>query len=208
VEHLKRGAVAALNWFGITLFGTLGFLIWLGWIAMITGYPAKIKERLSFLSGTSDIQFSFLLFSIALVVSIIWLSTCIRSKYTNKSAVTNWAVGMTLSWSLLMTLWLPLIDSAKSYQSVFISLNEKVPAQYNCMNSLNVGQAQRLLLNYYTDIELHDVETTKNLNCDLYLIQDLKGVGKMQPSQEWTLIWRGKRPADRKESFRLYQTRH
>ncbi|MDP3677729.1 MAG: glycosyl transferase, partial [Methylotenera sp.] len=29
VEHLKRGAAAALNWFGITLFGLIGFLVWL-----------------------------------------------------------------------------------------------------------------------------------------------------------------------------------
>jgi 4-amino-4-deoxy-L-arabinose transferase-like glycosyltransferase len=37
VEQLKRGAAAALNWFGIILFALIGFLIWLGWFAMMTG---------------------------------------------------------------------------------------------------------------------------------------------------------------------------
>lgn len=205
VEHLKRGAAAALNWFGITLFGVIGVLIWLGWTAMMTGHPAKIKERMQFLSGADDIHFNWLTFTIALAVTIIWLSACIRAKQTNKSAVTNWAVGMTLGWSLLMTLWLPLIDSAKSYESVFTSLEKAIPRHHNCINSLDVGKPQRMLFNYYTNIKLRPVEDTKQLNCNLYLIQDSKGFGKMQPSEEWKLIWHGKRPADRKEGFRLYR---
>lgn len=205
VEHLKRGAAAALNWFGVMLFGLIGFLIWLGWIAMQTGYPAKIKVRMQFLSGTNSIDFSWLPFIIALAITLIWLLVCARAKQTNKSTVTNWAVGMTFGWSLLMTLWLPLIDSAKSYRPVFTSLSKALPAHYNCINSLNVGQSQRLLMDYYTNIKLQPFETSQVLSCDLYLIQDDRGSGKMQPGTEWKLIWKGKRTADRKESFRLFQ---
>ena len=204
VEHLKRGVAAALNWFGVMLFGLIGALIWLGWLAMLTGYPAKIRERMQFLSGMNDTYFSWLTFIIALMITVIWLLVCIRAKQTNKSTVTNWAVGMTFGWGLLMTLWLPLIDSAKSYQPVFTSLNKALPKNYRCINSLNVGQPQRLLLNYYTKIKLQPFETTQRLGCDLYLLQDVKGVGKMQPGLEWKMIWNGKRTADRKESFRLF----
>jgi 4-amino-4-deoxy-L-arabinose transferase-like glycosyltransferase len=130
---------------------------------------------------------------------------CIRTKQTNKSTVTNWAVGMTFGWSLLMTLWLPLIDSAKSYRQVFTSISKVLPKNYGCMNSLDVAQPQRLLLDYYTNIELEPFEKTQQLTCDFYLLQDVKGVGKMQPGQEWKLIWSGKRTADRKEGFRLFQ---
>lgn len=205
VEHLKRGAAAALNWFGIMLFGLIGVLIWLGWIAMLTGYPVKIKERMQFLSGAYETYFNWLSFLIALAITIIWMLVCMRAKQTNKSTVTNWAVGMTFGWGLLMTLWLPLIDSAKSYQTVFLSMNKVLPKTYNCMNSLDVGKPQGLLLNYYTNIQLQAFETTQQLNCDFYLLQDEKGIGKMQPGQEWKQIWVGKRAADRKEAFRLFQ---
>jgi 4-amino-4-deoxy-L-arabinose transferase-like glycosyltransferase len=205
VEHLKRGAAAALNWFGVMLFGLIGALIWLGWLAMLTGYPVKIKERMQFLSGTYETHFNWLPFVIALIITFIWMLVCIRAKQTNKSTVTNWAVGMTFGWGLLMTLWLPLIDSAKSYQTVFLSMNKVLPKTYNCMNSLDVGQPQGLLLNYYTNIQLQPFETTQQLTCDLYLLQDVKGVGRMQPGQEWKQIWIGKRAADRKEGFRLFQ---
>lgn len=205
VEHLKRGAAAALNWFGITLFGLIGFLIWLGWTAMLTGYPAKIKERMQFLSGENTIHLNWISLSIALAVTLIWIFTCVRAKQSNKSTVTNWAVGMTFGWGLLMTLWLPLIDAAKSYQPVFTSMHQALPANIDCINSLNVGQSQRLLFNYYTDIILQVSEISQQLNCHFYLIQDEKGVGKMQPGEEWQLIWHGKRAADRKEAFRLFQ---
>ncbi|MDP3745269.1 MAG: glycosyl transferase [Methylotenera sp.] len=207
VEHLKRGAAAALNWFGITLFGLIGFLVWLGWLAMLTGYPAKIKERMQFLSGSDATHFSWIAFTIAFIITIIWGFTCLRAKQSNKSTVTNWAVGLTFSWGLLMTLWLPWIDAVKSYQPVFTGMQKALPADFDCISSLNVGQSQRLLLHYYTDINLHPIKPTHQISCNLYLIQDEKGVGKMLPSDEWKLIWRGKRIADRKENFRLFQRR-
>jgi 4-amino-4-deoxy-L-arabinose transferase-like glycosyltransferase len=205
IEHLKRGAASALNWFGVMLFGLMGGLIWLGWIAMMTDHPAKIKERMQFLSGTNEIDFGWIAFIIAMMITVAWGFVCLRAKQTNKSTVTNWAVGMTFVWGLLMTLWLPLIDSAKSYKPVFTSLNKALPNHYSCINSLNVAQPQRLLLNYYTNIKLQPFEATQQLSCDLYLFQDVKGVGTMHPGQDWKLIWSGKRTADRKEGFRLFQ---
>lgn len=207
VEHLKRGAAAALNWFGIMLFGLIGFLIWLGWVAMMTGHPAKIKQRMQFLSGSSDTDFHWVMLLFAILITAIWLFTCVRAKQSNRSTVTNWAVGMTFGWGLLMTLWLPWIDSAKSYKPVFTSMYKALPSKKSCVNSLNVGQSQRMLLSYYTSINLKPMEKTGNLSCNFYLIQDTKGMGKMHPGDEWKLIWRGKRAADRKESFRLFRRR-
>ena len=205
VEHLKRGLAAALNWFGVLLFSLIGALIWLGWIALITDTPAKIKERMQFLSGIGDFDFGWLAFITAVLMTLIWLLVCLRAKQTNKSTVTNWAVGMTFSWVLLMTLWLPLIDSAKSYASVFNNLKQALPEQVNCINSLEIGQHQRILLNYYTNINLLPFEDTQSLTCDFYLIQDTKGAGIMQPGPEWEKIWAGRRNADRKEGFRLFK---
>lgn len=205
VEHLKRGLAAALNWFGVLLFGIIGALIWLGWIALVTGTPAKINERMQFLSGIGDFNVSWLALIAALLMTLVWLFVCIRAKQTNKSTVTNWAVGMTFSWVLLMTLWLPLIDSAKSYAPVFTGLKQATPEKFNCINSLDIGQHQRLLLNYHSGISLIPFEDTQMLSCDLYLIQDTRGMGIMQPGTEWQKIWAGRRNADRKEGFRLFK---
>jgi len=204
VETLKRGAAGALNWFGLILFGIMGFLIWLGWIAFISGWPAKLSERMHILSGLPHADFNWTLFAIALLVTLIWLVT-INAKRSNRAAVTEWAVGITMAWSLLMTIWLPMVDSAKSYESVMLSLNQSMPEHYACINSRNLGDTQQDLLYYYTDLRTQPLEIVQRLDCDLYLIQDERGREKIDPGHDWKLIWQGKRPADRRESFRLYQ---
>lgn len=205
IETLKRGAAGALNWFGLILFGFLGFLIWLGWGAMMTGNPAKLKERLIFLSGLTKLDFNIVAFSTATAMTLIFLFTAFRSKHSNRSAATNWAIGMTFVWTLLMTLWLPMIDSARSYGDVFLSLKQSLPTQYTCINSENVGSAQRDLLYYYATIKTHPIQSGQRINCDLFLIQDERKPKKNNIGDDWQQIWEGKRISERKESFRLFQ---
>ncbi|MFV1922627.1 MAG: ArnT family glycosyltransferase [Methylotenera sp.] len=205
IETLKRGAAGALNWFGLILFGFLGFLVWLGWGAMMTGNPAKLKERLIFLSGLTKIDFDIVSFSIASAMTLIFLFAAFRSKHSNRSAATNWAIGMTFVWTLLMTLWLPMIDSSRSYGDVFTSLKKSLPTQYTCINSENVGSAQRDLLYYYANIITYPIQSGQHLDCDLFLIQDERTPKKVNLGNNWEHVWEGKRISERKESFRLFQ---
>lgn len=205
IETLKRGTAGALNWFGLILFGIMSGLIWLGWLAMLTGNPAKIKARLTFLSGMQHLDFSMIAFVIAFAVTLIWLFSILRSQHSNRSSATNWAVGMTCVWTLLMTLWLPMIDSARSYQNVFGSLKRALPAKFACVTSNHLGEAQQDLLHYYANLKTQSFDTEGTLNCDLYLIQDDKNKDKVEPGSDWKLIWHGKRVSERRESFRLYQ---
>jgi 4-amino-4-deoxy-L-arabinose transferase-like glycosyltransferase len=205
IESLKRGTASALNWFGLVSFGLLSALIWLGWLAMMTGSPAKLKERMQFLSGLPHLNFNIVAFALALAVSLIWLLAILRSQHSNRSGATNWAIGMTAVWTLLMTLWLPMIDSARSYGTLFTDLKQALPSQYACVTSNSLGKAQIDLLHYYANIKAQTVETNGALNCDLYLIQDEKNRDKVQPGHDWKLIWSGKRATERRESFRLFQ---
>lgn len=205
IETLKRGTAGALNWFGLILFGLMSSLIWLGWIAMMTGNPSKIKERLTFLSGLSHLNFNPLAFTIAVAVTLIWLLAIFRSQHSNRSSATNWAIGMTAVWTLLMTLWLPMIDSARSYQTVFSSLKAALPKQHTCIINNRLGDAQKDLLHYFANVKTQSFAQGATSHCDLYLIQDEKGREKIEPGHEWRLIWNGKRVSERRESFRLYK---
>ncbi|MEO8417359.1 MAG: glycosyl transferase [Methylophilaceae bacterium] len=208
IETLKRGAAGALDWFGLILFGIMGFLIWLGWFAMMTEWPAKLAERMQFLSATAEGHFSWVAFLAAATVTCIWLLVVIKAKRSNRSAVTDWAVGITMAWSLLMILWLPWIDSAKSYETMMLSLKKAMPKHYACVTSRNLGDAQTALLDYYTDIRTQAFEQVQRLDCDFYLIQDDRGREKIKPGSDWKLIWHGERKSDRRESFRLYRYRN
>lgn len=205
VETLKRGAASALNWFGLMLFGLLGFVVWLGWFAMMTGSPSRLQARMQFLSGSPAADFNIFAFILAVGITLVWLFAIFRSQHTNRSSVTNWAIGMTMTWTLLMALWLPWINAAKSYSPVMKGLESALPESYACINSRDVGEGQRDLLHYYTGIVALPLETVQRLDCDLYLIQDTKGEAKVEPGQDWELIWQGKRVSERRESFRLFQ---
>ena len=205
IESLKRGTAGALSWFGLILFGLMSSLIWLGWLAMITGSPAKVKERLTFLSGMTQLNFSMIAFIIATALTLIWLFAVFRSQFSNRSSATNWAIGMTAVWTLLMTLWLPMIDSARSYKNVFTSLKAAMPTQHACVVGNRLGNAQLDLLHYYANLKTQNFEAEGTLNCDLYLIQDEKGRERVELGGDWKLIWSGKRASERRESFRLYQ---
>ncbi|MDP3609891.1 MAG: glycosyl transferase [Methylophilus sp.] len=204
IETLKRGAAGALNWFGLILFGILSGLTWLGWTAMMTGSPSKIKERLTYLSGLTHLEFGMFAFIVASAVTLIWLFAIFRSQHSNRSAATNWAIGMTCVWTLLMTLWLPMIESARGYQTVFSDLKAALPTGFACVNSLHLGEPQQDLLHYFADIKTHPLETEQQLNCDLYLIQDNSSKGRETPGSDWQLVWQGRHISERREGFRLF----
>ncbi|MCB5190493.1 glycosyl transferase [Methylobacillus arboreus] len=206
IETLKRGAAGALDWFGLLLFGILGSLIWLGWFAMLTGKPGKIAERMQFLAATQEAHLNLLTLAAALTVTIIWLFVVANSKRSNRGALTNWAVGITMAWGLLMTLWLPWIDNARSYKHVMLQLNEAMPAHYSCINSFGVGAAQTALLDYYTGLAIKPQGAVHNSNpsCDLYLVQEDSNRPSKTPGSNWQLLWTGNRALDRRESFHLF----
>lgn len=205
IESLTRTMASLLGWFGIMLFGAIGFLIWLGWVAMMTGQPARLAERMHKLSLAYVPAFSWWSFLPALLLTVIWFIVVFNNKRTNRALVTDWAVGMTLAWGVLTTLWLPWLDAAKSYKATFASMQKSLPQRFACVTSRHMGDAQRAAVDYYLDIRVLPFETTQNMNCDLYLVQDERGRESAEPGQNWKLIWQGKRSNDKRESFRLFQ---
>jgi len=207
VDSLRRGAASALDWFGVMLFGSFGFLIWLGWFAMMTGAPERLAQRMHKLSAAYIPQFSLTAFLLALALTLVWGAVVFKTnKRSNRSAVTDWAVGMTLVWGLVMTLWLPWLDAAKSYAGTFESMRRALPAGYACITSRNLGESQRAAIDYHANLRVQRFEAEQYLGCDLYLIQDERGKDKIDPGPNWRLIWEGKRPSDRRESFRLFRS--
>ncbi|SDK55442.1 4-amino-4-deoxy-L-arabinose transferase [Methylophilus rhizosphaerae] len=201
IETLKRGAAGALNWFGLILFGLLIAIAWLGWWAMLNGTPVKLYHRLSYLSGLQTIPFNVLYGVIAVAVTLIWLSGVVRSKHSNRSSATNWAIGMTCAWTVFMSLWLPMIEAARTYQPIFEDLRKHLPKQRHCISSHNIGSSQADLLHYHAGIHLQP----DNSACDLLLIEDQPGKRHALPGNDWQLIWEGEQSRQSKEFFRLFQ---
>lgn len=205
LDTLRRGAISALDWFGIMTFGLFSLVIWIAWVALLTGWPAKIAAQLAAYQPGFDARFSWPAFIVAATCSLLWLALIARAEPTTRRALVNWAGGITLMWILAMTLWLPFVDAGKSYRSLVVNLQKALPKERTCISSIGLGDSQRAMLEYYAGIVTFREERPQaKRDCDLLLTQ-----GTVAQEREvgpgWKRIWEGSRPGDNKERFRLYK---
>ncbi|MBU1447544.1 MAG: glycosyltransferase family 39 protein [Gammaproteobacteria bacterium] len=201
LSTLRRGAANALDWFGIMTFAQIAILMWWGWAGLLLNYGAKIVVWLKEYQPGFVAELETVPFVIALFVTVLWVFLIWRVGRSVRRSLINWASGITLLWMLTMTLWLPWLDSGKSYRHMINDLNANLPKQYNCIGGLRIGQSEQAMLNYFGDIRL-DYSKRK---CDLLLVQGGAVARPIEDEIGWEKLWEGGRQGNAQERFRLYQ---
>ncbi|HEX5362967.1 MAG TPA: glycosyltransferase family 39 protein, partial [Gallionella sp.] len=202
LSALRRGAANALDWFGLMTFALLAIAMWWGWAGLLLDNDAKITHWLKDYQPGFEPEFHAVPFWIAVAASVLWLVLVWRVGRSMRRAVTNWAAGITLIWVLAMTLWLPWLDSGKSYRSMVVSLKHAMPKHYRCVGYDYLGDSQRAMLHYFGDIVTHE---DRKERCDLRIIQGNRLSKPLLDETRWKKIWEGSRKGDKYEHFRLYQ---
>jgi len=204
LKDLRRGAANALAWFGAMTFSLLGGLIWLGYLALQTGFPPRIAANAARLEPGFVAHFAWLPLAAAAVITLAWIALILRSENTTQRCITYWAAGLGLFWSLAMLLWLPWIDHGKSYRPVARSLQASLPKHPGCIASRGLGEAQRAALDYHAGIVTERAETRSRSACALLLVQENARRPETSPGASWKKRWEGNRSGDRTEKLRLY----
>jgi hypothetical protein len=116
-----------------------------------------------------------------------------------------WLTGLSIGWALLASLWLPWIDLAKSYRSVYDSIQAGLPSHYRCVAETGMGESELSMLNYFLGITAVRAGPDGATACDVLIVN---GTVNTRPPQtdsvQWLQSWQGARPGDRSESFWLY----
>ena len=202
LSALKRGAANALDWFGIMTFALLAILMWWGWAGLLLDNQAKITHWLKDYQPGFEPELHTTPFIIAIIATVVWVVLVWRVGRSMRRSVTNWASGVTLIWILAMTLWLPWLDTGKSYRNMVTSLKQALPKQYDCVASEHLGEGQRAMLHYFGNIiTRHDPK----LRCDFRLIQGDTLSKPLLDEARWKKIWEGSRKGDKIERYRLYR---
>jgi hypothetical protein len=208
---MKRGAINAIDWFSVMVLTMMGTLLWLFWIALLTGTPAWMaKNALKLVPGFHP-EFGALAFIVAAGTTIGWF-VLVYWRISRQPAVLWRAVvlssgGLILLWVLIMTLFLPGLNYSRSYATVAERIGAKLPAGATCLDS-NVGPAQRAAFAYFGKLPF---SPTTAPHCALLLVQDSlllrddKELAKVFRGRQWTLLWEDRRASDRIERFRLYR---
>ena len=133
IDSVPRGGASALDWFGMTTFFLLAALIWIGWIAVMTGRPEGALAWIRNEVPGFVYPFRFLAFAFASLLTLIWLAVAARSLRSTRRALVNWTAGITMVWMLVMTLGVPLVDQARSYRAVSTKLVAALPPNFRCI---------------------------------------------------------------------------
>jgi 4-amino-4-deoxy-L-arabinose transferase-like glycosyltransferase len=200
---LRRGAAAALDWFGVMTFGVFAFIIWIGYLAMMTGWPPKIANNFAKLAPGFTPQFSWLPFATALALTVLWVLLVLRLRPAPSRSATRWAAGVALLWGTFATLWMPWADHLKTYRSVAIQMKSKLPSNKECVAGRNLGVPQRAALSYHAGIRIE--APGEEPRCRYLLIQGSPKHERDAPGSGWTRIADFGRAGDKAERYRLYR---
>ena len=197
-DRLRRGAASALDWFAIMSFSLFIALIWLGALAMLSGWPPKIARNFARLVPGYVSEFDAVLFIFALAVTGLWIAL-LRLPRSPWRPMLRWAAGVTALWAVMMALWLPWIDYGKSYRPVVAEVRAQLPSEPGCVAGRNLNLAMIASLDYFAGLQTrHDAR-----DCAWLLVL---GNAQSEPQiHGWSLQWQGHRPGDKSERLRLYR---
>jgi 4-amino-4-deoxy-L-arabinose transferase-like glycosyltransferase len=204
IASLRRGAANALDWFGIMTFGAIAFLLWLGWFSTLTGYPPPLAKWFEHKLPGYVMPVNEISLFIALVISAAWAYLTLKMQRGALRGVVNAAMGITLVWGLLATIWLPWLNEGKSYRSMIAELQSTLPADYDCMASRNLGEPQRAMLHYFANIQTLREELSPN-DCRFLIAQNPDSLTSGDLYKERRILWQGRRAGDRSEQFILLE---
>ena len=204
---LRRGAVAALDWFGALTFGFVTALVWVGYSAMTFGVPGPVARNLARIAPGFTGSVQPLAIALALLLAVAWFYLVFFSPFNPTRGVLRWAAGMVLLWGTFAALCMPWVDYQKSYRSVALELKRKIPPGSRCIAGRSLGVSQAAALDYHGGIRTRAFDPMKPQACPLVLVQGEPGHELGAPPGRWTKIADVGRPGDRTERYRLYRLR-
>ena len=199
---LQRGTSAAVDWFSVFFFTIAALAIWVIYAAMVTGVPVRTAANVVKLAPGFSMQFSLLPCLVAAAGSVAWL-TLVRWR-TGRHQHALWkslvlpAGGVALAWLLLMTLWLPLLDYARSNRPWVSQLKPLVPADA-CIAAPGFSRSAVAALEQYGRWRVEALAGAAS-TCNILLRQERRGLQAAAVPPGWEPIGRIRRPTDRDET--------
>ena len=204
---LKRSVAALIDWFSVLFFSLCALTVWVIWLAMLTGFPAKPAANVARLAPGFVLEFSALAFITGLVGTVAWLWVVLWRLGKHPSVLWKSLVlpttGGTLCWLLLMTLWMPLLDYARSYAPIAQRIASMVPPN-NCTDVFGLTQAQMAGLAHHGKLNLRRAPSAEGCATMVVSPQAVDKLAQEVNLSAWTFKARFSRLTDRKESLLLY----
>jgi 4-amino-4-deoxy-L-arabinose transferase-like glycosyltransferase len=201
---MKRSVTSAIDWFSVFFFTMCAIAIWVVYAATQTGVPAKTLANVMKLAPGFTPYFSLLELCIAIAGTVAWLGLVRwrtgRHQHALWKSLVLPASGVALCWLLLMTLWLPLLDYARSYRPWVQRLAQHIPRDA-CIAAPNLGRAPIAALEYFGRWKVDGRNGAERGVCTVLL---LPGNAATAAPGGWTYVASERRPTDRDGSTAVF----
>ena len=211
---LRRSVASLIDWFTLLFFTSCAIVIWVIWAAMQTGVPRQPAANVAKLAPGFEPSFSLLAFALASLATLAWIWLVRWRASRQQSAI--WkslvlpAAGTTLCWLLLMTLWLPLLDYARSYAALSAQVASRVDRQA-CVEVLGLSPAQVAALRYHAGLKLHAAGGAVSCPFMATGAGDRSAIAAQAQApgalsqRDWTRVATVRRPTDRNENVMIFR---
>jgi 4-amino-4-deoxy-L-arabinose transferase-like glycosyltransferase len=204
---LQRSTASAIDWFSVFFFSICALAIWVVYSAMQTGVPAQPAANVVRLAPGFTSRFSTvaLLFAVAGTLAWLWLVRWRsgRNRHPLWKSMVLPASGVALCWLLLMTLWLPLLDHARSYRPLVQRIALVVP-RGACVAAPGVPRAQLAALEYLGRFKVDATASADSTDCGFLMqMETRRKPGDAGPL--WVRVATERRPTDREELTAIYR---
>lgn len=210
---IKRGLSAAIDWFSVFFFSLCAIGIWLIYAAMHTGWPGKMATNVAKLVPGYSPQFSWLTLTTAVLATLAWIALVRWRTARHRPALWKSLVlpagGVALGWLLLMTLWLPLLDQARSYRLLLDRIDRHVPVG-SCVLAPRASVGLLTALEYFGQHTVHGlpgVEHQPMASCNTLI---LTVASRQTPPRlsGWVFVVRERQRTQNSESVAIYRRAH
>ena len=155
---LERSVSALIDWFTLLFFSGCAIVIWVIWVSMQTGVPKQPAANVAKLAPGFVPQFSVLALLVAVAATVGWCGLAWWRASRNRAPIWKSLVlpagGAALGWLLLMTLWLPLLDYARSYGPQVRSVVAALGPEPGCIQTVGLNRAQVAALQFHGQLSL------------------------------------------------------
>ncbi|MFF7396963.1 ArnT family glycosyltransferase [Achromobacter sp. NPDC008082] len=205
---LRRGVVNTLDWFAVMCFSLTAATAWLGWVALHFNIPAQISRNIARQTTGYEPVISWGAFTLAVIFTVAWIALVVWRLRVRPQALWRGTVlsagGLTVTWILLVLLWQPAVDYARSYRTVSGQLAQALQQHMRpgeCVRGLSLGSGQRASFLIFNNLSF-----TFDAKCTL-ILQQTSNQSLRDNTAAYSdgadVLWQGGRRADRQEVFRL-----
>ncbi len=207
---LKRSVAALIDWFTLLFFSGCAIIIWIIWLALQTGVPSQAAANVARLAPGFEDRFSLLPFLLALAATLAWAWLVKWRVGRHRAAIWKSLVlpagGAVLCFVLLMTLWLPLLNFARSYAPL-VQRTLAIIGQADCVQVHGLSRGHIAALRFHGQLEAKSAGSNSNCSWMIVNRDDFKTLPQSVDLEQWRIIGSQRHPSDRDENLLIYKRR-